>query len=316
MYTEQKQRAQKRRELRANAVKPKSMDAAEVKPIARDNPVPTPPFWGRRAVMDLPPSALFPYINETALFRGQWGFKQGKLAAEEFARTLEEKARPVFETLKKRATEEGILQPKVVYGYFPVQAEGEELIVYHIEEFLDESGAPSLKPKGTPREWLRFSFPRQEGRRRLCISDFFRNRASGQYDVYAHQLVTIGPRATELTEALRAENKYQDYLYVHGFSVESAEALAEAWHKRIRQELGFASEDSPKVRELFQQAYRGSRYSFGYPACPDLSQRAQVARLLDPGEIGVTLTESAMLIPEQSTDALVVHHPQAKYFDV
>ena len=163
---------------------------------------------------------------------------------------------------------------------------------------------------------MRFSFPRQDGRRRLCISDFYRTRASGEYDVLAVQMVTVGDRATEMAEAMRKENAYQDYLYLHGFGVECAEALAEFWHKRVRTELGFSSEDDPSVRKLFQQQYRGSRYSFGYPACPNLEDRALLAKLLCPEQIGVHLSENFMLVPEQSTDAIVAHHPQAKYFDV
>jgi 5-methyltetrahydrofolate--homocysteine methyltransferase len=163
---------------------------------------------------------------------------------------------------------------------------------------------------------MRFKFPRQEGRRRLCISDFFRSVEGGQYDVMGVQLVTVGDRATEAAEELRAANRYQDYLYLHGFGVESAEALAEMWHKRMRQELGFSSEDAPKIESLFHQGYRGSRYSFGYPACPDLEPRTQIVELLKPQEIGVVLSENYMLVPEQSTDAIVAHHPQAKYFDV
>ncbi len=175
--------------------------------------------------------------------------------------------------------------------------------------------ATRIKPT-KPREWLRFSFPRQDGRRRLCISDFFRSKQSGDYDVLGIQLVTVGDRATELAEELRKENKYQDYLHLHGFGVESAEALAELWHKRMRQELGFSSEDAPTTKEIFQQQYRGSRYSFGYPACPNLEDRALIVKLLQPDAIGVTLSENFMLVPEQSTDAIVTHHPQAKYFDV
>jgi 5-methyltetrahydrofolate--homocysteine methyltransferase len=318
--TVQRERAAKRKRLRENAVKPQSTDAADVKPVAKDNPVPLPPFWGRRAVTDINPRHVFPFINTNALFRGQWGFKQGKQTPEDFERSIEEKAIPVFKDLQQRAVEEGWIQPKVVYGYFPVQADGNDLVVYHTEEFLGCTCHPNspqaCQPKGTPRERLRFTFPRQDGRRRLCISDFYRSKASGQYDVLGVQLVTVGDRATELAEKLRADSKYQEYLYVHGFSVESAEALAEFWHKRMRQEMGFSSEDATNVREIFQQGYRGSRYSFGYPACPNLEDRTLLLELLKPEEIGVTLSENFMLVPEQSTDAVVAHHPQAKYFDV
>jgi 5-methyltetrahydrofolate--homocysteine methyltransferase len=274
-----------------------------------------------RTITDLSPRHLFPYINEVALFRGQWGFKQGKLSPEEFERLTDEKARPVFDDLKRRALEEGFLEPKVVYGYFPIQSTGDALIVYHPDEFAAcpcgaHGAASGVRPATKPREYLRFTFPRQQGRRRLCISDFFRPVESGEFDVLGVQLVTVGDKATQLAEQLRRDNRYQDYLYLHGFGVESAEALAELWHKRMRQELGFGSEDAPSVRELFQQHYRGSRYSFGYPACPNLEDRATIAMLLKPEAIGVRLTENFMLDPEQSTDALVVHHPQAKYFDV
>ena len=238
----------------------------------------------------------------------------------------EEKARPVFEDLKSRAIEDGFIQPKVVYGYFPVQSEGDDLIVYHTEEFeragctCGAHGTPAtatsgIKPQGKPREWLRFTFPRQPDRRRLCIADFFRSTGSGEFDVLGVQLVTVGTRASDAAQELFKANKYQDYLYLHGFGVESAEALAELWHKRMRQELGFGSEDSPRIREVFQQGYRGSRYSFGYPACPNLEDRVKVVELLRPDSIGVALSENFMLVPEQSTDAIVVHHPQAKYFD-
>jgi 5-methyltetrahydrofolate--homocysteine methyltransferase len=319
LTTEQKQRAAKRKQQRASAVKPGSADAEAVE-IERNNPVPLPPFWGRRVVTDIPLSQIFPYINENALFRGQWGFKQGKQTPEEFEASIQNNARPVFRELQKRAQAEGFLTPKVVYGYFPCQADGNDLIVYHTEEFKACDCHPNLpggcKPKTPPREHLRFTFPRQDGRRRLCISDFYRTVSSGQYDVLAVQLVTVGDKATELAEALRKENKYQDYLYLHGFGVETAEALAEFWHKRIRQELGFGSEDSPDIARLFQQQYRGSRYSFGYPACPNLEDRTLILQLLNPAEIGVELTENFMLSPEQSTDAIVAHHRQAKYFDV
>ncbi len=320
---DQHERVEKRRNLRANAVKPKNTDAADVVKPASDNPVPCPPFWGRRVVKEnLSPRLIFPFINTNALFLGQWGLKKGALSDEQFEKLTEEKARPVFEALKARALAEKFIAPKVVYGYFPVQADGDDLIVYHTEEFTHpkcDCGVDHtkvIKPHGTPREILRFSFPRQDGRRRLCISDFYRTKQSGQYDVLGIQLVTVGDKSTELAEELRKENRYQDYLYLHGFGVECAEALAEYWHKYMRQELGLASEDDPSIAKLFQQKYRGSRYSFGYPACPNLEDREKIVQLLNPADIGVSLSENYMLVPEQSTDALVAHHPQAKYFDV
>src|SRR5688500_667445 len=185
VVTTQRERALKRKRLRETAVKPQSTDAAGEHKVDQTNPVPLPPFWGRRVVTDLSPKHLFPFINENALFRGQWGFKQGKLSADEFERLTEEKARPVFEALKKRALDEGFLEPKVVYGYFPVQSDGDDLIVYHTEQFehLAAEGEHTIRPNGPAREWLRFKFPRQEGRRRLCISDFYRSKRSNQFDV-------------------------------------------------------------------------------------------------------------------------------------
>ncbi|HSV15775.1 MAG TPA: vitamin B12 dependent-methionine synthase activation domain-containing protein, partial [Tepidisphaeraceae bacterium] len=290
--------------------------------VKTDNPVPTPPFWGRREVKDIPLEQVFAYINPNALFLGQWDFKKKGLSDEAYERLLDDKARPVYAELQRRAIAEKLLTPKVVYGYFPVQSEGDDIVVYHTEEFAGcacgqhGASAGKLQPAGAPRERMRFTFPRQNTRRRLCVADFFRSKESGQYDVLGVQLVTVGDRAAELAQELFKANKYQDYLYLHGFGVESAEGLAELWHKRMRQELGFGSEDAPKIAQLFQQGYRGSRFSFGYGACPNLEDRAKIVELLKPDSIGVSLSENFMLVPEQSTDALVVHHPQAKYFDV
>ncbi|HEX8342317.1 MAG TPA: homocysteine S-methyltransferase family protein [Tepidisphaeraceae bacterium] len=337
LYEEQRERAQKRKTQRANAVKPLSGLASEKPKIDHTNQVPVPPFWGRRVVTGIKPGAVFPFINEIALFTGQWGLKRKGMSEEAYDAFLDQHARPVFRDLVARAATESFIEPKVVYGYFPVQADGNDLIVYRAEDFQHEAKCDcgacghalgqahgsvvgiangKLIPRRAPREHLRFSFPRQQGRRELCISDFYRTKASGEYDVLALQLVTVGDKATELAEALRHENRYQDYLYLHGFGVESAEALAELWHKRVRQELGFGAEDDPDVRRTFQQHYRGSRYSFGYPACPNLEDRAKIVELLRPEEINVVLSENYMLVPEQSTDAIVAHHPQAKYFDV
>ncbi|MDB5354581.1 MAG: metH [Phycisphaerales bacterium] len=324
VVTERRERSAKKKKLKeeSKAKYGHIIDAptSDAPAIDKGNRVPLPPFWGRRVITNIPVKQLFPFINLDALFGMQWGYKRKGMSEADYERLLGEKAHPVFESMQRRAAEEGLLQPKVVYGYFPVQAQGNDLIVYHVEEFLGctcHPGGPGrCQPTGKPREQLRFSFPRQKGRRRLCISDFYRTVESGQYDVLGLQLVTVGDRATEVAEQLRAENKYQEYLYLHGFGVESAEALAELWHKRMRQEMGFGSEDKPKIEDMFHQGYRGSRYSFGYPACPDLEERTKIVELLRPQEIGVELTENFMFVPEQTTDALVAHHPQAKYFDV
>jgi 5-methyltetrahydrofolate--homocysteine methyltransferase len=196
---------------------------------------------------------------------------------------------------------EGILEAAVVYGYWPAVSEGNDLVVFAADD--------------QEKEIARFTFPRQRRDRRLCLADFFRPRDSGELDVVAFHLVTVGSKVAEATAKLFAEDAYRDYLELHGLSVQLTEALAEYWHARVRTELGFGGEDSDDLDGILKQAYRGSRYSFGYPACPDLADRATVVRLLEPERIGVTLSEELQLHPEQSTDALVVHHPEAKYFN-
>ena len=289
---------------------PEPSDAEEASPTAegvlrssvrRDVPIPTPPFIGTRVVEDIPLDEVYPYINEVALFRGQWQFRRGKMSNEEFSRFLEEHVRPIFERWKQRAKEEKLLQPKVVYGYFWANSDGDDLIIYH------EDGRT---------EWLRFTFPRQPSPPYKCISDFFRPVQSGERDVVAFHLVTMGSRVSEVERELFATHQYQDYLYLHGLGVEAAEALAEYWHKRIREEMGIADEDAKEIRLLFSLKYRGCRYSFGYPACPNLEDQAKLFELLRPERIGVTLTEEYQLVPEQSTSAIIVHHPEAKYFNI
>lgn len=264
--------------------------------------VPEPPFWGRRVVQGIPLKAIYPYINTSALFRGQWGFKRGKQSAEEFATLEQETILPVFQDLQRRAERERILQPLVLYGYYECQSRGDDLLIY------------ARPGDEKPTEVL--TFPRQSKAPGRCISDYFRSVESRERDVVAFHLVTVGQKASEFTRQLFASNQYQDYLYWHGFGVETAEALAEYWHAQIRKELGFAGEDSDEIRGLFKQQYRGSRYSFGYPACPDLSDQQVIFRLLQPEEFGLSLTEEFQIVPEQSTSAIIVHHPKAKYFGV
>jgi 5-methyltetrahydrofolate--homocysteine methyltransferase len=291
--------------------------------VRTDVDVPVPPFWGSRVVRGIPLEQVYPFINRVALYRGQWQFKQGAMSDEEFEAQLEDTVGPIFERLTARCAREGILQPAVVYGYFPCNSEGDDLIVWDPaslggldrppRELVEADPAPAVSAR---RVLERFTFPRQSGRKRLCISDYFLPVETGRIDVIAMHCVTVGPRAGEAARELYLANQYTEYLYLHGLGVETAEALAEFWHKRIRQELGIANEDSPRIRELFTQKYRGSRYSFGYPACPDMSDQERLFRLLDPSRIGCELTDNWQIDPEQSTSAIIVHHPEAKYFNV
>jgi 5-methyltetrahydrofolate--homocysteine methyltransferase len=252
-------------------------------------------------VSDISLSDVFAFVNEVALFRTQWQFHRGKGPREHFDELIRTHVRPIYERWKARCIEEAILTPGVAYGYFPCQSEGDDLIVYDDDRQIPQA---------------RFRFPRQAGGRHLCLADFFASVDSGRMDVLGCMLVTVGRRATEATRVLFEEHNYTDYLYLHGLSVEAAEALAELWHKRMREELGIAGDDSPDLTRLFKQAYRGSRYSFGYPACPNLEDQAGLCRLLQPERIDVALSDEFQLEPEQSTSALIVHHPEAKYFNI
>jgi 5-methyltetrahydrofolate--homocysteine methyltransferase len=244
---------------------------------------------------------VFPYINETALFKNQWQLKTASQA--DYVRLVQEKFRPIKKKLEEEVAESGLFEPKVVYGYFPCQSDGNDVVIY--------------EPDAGTTELLRFTFPRQREGRRLCISDFFAAKTSGKMDVIGFSLVTIGSKASVETQKLFEGGEYTKYLYLHGLSVETAEALAELHHKTMREELGIAGEDAPEIRDLFHQKYRGSRYSFGYPACPNLEDQTKLFVLLKPEEnVGVRLTSGFLLEPEQSTSALVVHHPGAKYFVV
>jgi 5-methyltetrahydrofolate--homocysteine methyltransferase len=266
-----------------------------------DAPVPRAPFYGSHVVEDIPLAEVFAYVNESALFKGQWQFKQGRKSAEEYRQLVAEKVRPVYEELKSRSERERLLTPRVAYGYFPCQSEGNDLVVYHDDERTER---------------VRFTFPRQPVGKHLCLADYFAAKESGRVDVVAFQLVTVGARASEYAQELFKSDNYADYLFFHGLSVESAEALAELWHKRVREELGIAGRDAKEVAKLFHQGYQGSRFSFGYPACPNLEDQTKLFELLDPARIGVALTEEFQLEPEQSTSAIIVHHEEAKYFSI
>ena len=291
-----------RKPARPRAIKV-SGDTAHTKrsDVRPDVPIPQAPFFGSRVVEGVSLDDVFAYINETALFKGQWQFKQGRTSAEEYQALVAEIVRPVYEELKERSAREGLLLPRAVYGYFPAQSSGNDLIVY------DDNAKT---------ERARFTFPRQPAGKRLCLADYFAAVNSGRMDVVAFHLVTVGRRASEYSQELFKGDNYSDYLYFHGLSVESAEAMAELWHKRIREELGIAGEDAKSLNELFRQGYQGSRFSFGYPACPNLEDQAKLFELLDPSRIDVELTEEFQLEPEQSTSAIIIHHPEARYFSI
>ncbi|MBV9341640.1 MAG: methionine synthase [Acidobacteria bacterium] len=320
---------------------------AERSPVVGEAPnIPIPPFWGVRIKKDYDLREVFPYINETALFKNQWQLKTA--SQEDYGRLVEEKFRPIKEQLEEELIANGLFEPRVVWGYFPAQSEGNEVIVYAAPgeepeavgdaasvravgqsrnaDNLPHAGGDGegwlqrLKPSGTAvateaKELLRFTFPRQREGRKLCIADFFAPKSSARMDVIGLSLVTIGEKASRETQRLFEIGEYTKYLYLHGLSVETAEALAEYHHKLMRQELGIGGDDSRHIRDLFHQKYRGSRYSFGYPACPHLEDQTKLFTLLAPEEnVGVRLTTGFLLEPEQSTSAIVVHHPAAKYF--
>jgi 5-methyltetrahydrofolate--homocysteine methyltransferase len=288
--------------------------------VARDVPVPRAPFWGSRVVKDIPLDTIFPYVNERALFRGQWQIKRGKLSSEAYEHLIENDIRPAYETLKEKAQSERILQPAIIYGYFPCNADGNELIIYkpkHLEgtQLHSDWGSPT-SDTGSLEEWQRFVFPRQDSGKYLCIADYFKPIDSGIIDICAFHIVTVGSYASEYAAELFKADKYQDYLYVHGLSVETTEAMAEYWHKTVRQDLAIDGKDAVDINRLFSQGYQGSRFSFGYPACPNLEDHEQLFSILDPGRIGISLTEEYQLVPEQSTSAIIVHHPEARYFGI
>jgi 5-methyltetrahydrofolate--homocysteine methyltransferase len=282
---------------RLQVTEPEAMPARS--DVATDNPVPAAPFLGDRTVRGIQLADYAAFLDERATFLGQWGLKPSRgQGGRSYDELVETEGRPRLRMWLERIQTEGLLEAGVVYGYFPAVSEGDDLVI------LDDSG----------QERERITFPRQRRDRHLCLADFFRSRESGETDVVAFQLATVGPRISEATAELFAKNAYRDYLELHGLSVQLAEALAEYWHSRVREELGFGPDDPADLDGILRVKYRGCRYSFGYPACPDLEDRAKVMRLLRPERIGVTLSEEFQLAPEQSTDALIVHHPEASYF--
>lgn len=267
--------------------------------VSLTNRVPKPPFFGSQIVKGIQIKDYLGYIDERALFVSQWGLS-GK--RDEYQNMLENEARPRLRNLLNEIATNSWLNASVVYGYFPCYSEGNDLVILHHEGI--EAG----------KERMRFTFPRQSRDRRLCLSDFFRPKGE-EVDVVSFHIVTMGESVSKATGKLFNENRYREYLELHGLSVQLTEALAEFWHARIRFELGFGEEDKKEISEILDQGYRGSRYSFGYPACPDLSQQLQLCSLLEPERIGVRLSEEFQLHPEQSTSAIIVHHPEAKYFN-
>jgi 5-methyltetrahydrofolate--homocysteine methyltransferase len=267
--------------------------------VATDNPVLVPPRLGPRVAKGIAVDDVAAYLNETALFRNQWQFRPEEGEADNEFRA---RIRPHLREQLDAATASGLLLPQVVYGFFAVNGDGDDLIVWDDETRSSER--------------TRFTFPRQQSDPYLCIADFFRPVVGPEVDYAAFHIVTMGSRASERAAELFAANRYQEYLFLHGLGVEMAEALAEFWHFRIRAEWGFADEDGPTLHGLFRQQYRGGRYSWGYPACPDLEDNATVATLLGAHRIGVDVGEHTayQYHPEQTTSALICHHPQAKYF--
>jgi 5-methyltetrahydrofolate--homocysteine methyltransferase len=292
--------------------------------VAVDIDVPTPPFWGDRTVKGISLAEVAGYLDERATFMGQWGLK-GSRASEQGGATrlgpparsrdglsyeelVETEGRPRLRMWLDRIQTDGIAEFAVVYGYWPCYSDGNDLVVIGL----------GADPSDPAAELQRYSFPRQTRGRLLCLADFFRDRqlaAQKGPDVVAFHLVTMGSQVSKVTASLFEQNAYRDYLELHGLSVQLTEALAEMWHGRIRADLGFATDDGPVEEMIRDQAYRGSRYSFGYPACPDLDDRRKLVALLRPERIGVELSEELQLHPEQSTDAMIVHHPEAKYFN-
>ncbi|MFB8143754.1 methionine synthase [Streptomyces parvus] len=268
--------------------------------VSTTNPIPEPPFRGTRVIKGIPLKEYASWLDEGALFKGQWGLKQARTGdGPTYEELVETEGRPHLRGWLDHLQSNNLLEAAVVYGYFPCVSKGEDLILLH------EDGS----------ERTRFTFPRQRRGRRLCLADFFRPEESGETDVIGLQIVTVGSRIGEATAELFAANSYRDYLELHGLSVQLAEALAEYWHARVRSELGFGGEDPDDVEDMFALKYRGARFSLGYGACPDLEDRAKIADLLQPERIGVHLSEEFQLHPEQSTDAIVIHHPEAKYFN-
>ena len=287
----------------AGAERPIDLEEIKIRKAELSNGVaiPTPPFWGTKTIERLPLRALVPYLNETMLFQFHWGFKRAGKKADAYREWANREVRPILNDLIDKVEAKEIILPQATYGYWKAAADGNDLVLF------DDDGE---------RETARFSLPRQAKRGGLCLADFFRDSSTGERDVVGLQVVTVGQKASDIARQWFDADRYRDYLFLHGLGVELAEAMAEYVHKRIRAELGFGHEDDRDVKKLLKQGYRGSRYSFGYPACPNLADQHRLLELLGADRIGVTMSDQDQLHPEQSTSAIVVHHPQAKYFSV
>jgi 5-methyltetrahydrofolate--homocysteine methyltransferase len=291
---------------RAAQADPRPADLEETRlrrrELAAGVSVPEPPFWGPRVVARVPVDALVPYLNERMLYQFQWGYRKNGRSLRDYMAWARKELRPILKRMMDVSRQRDILMPQAVYGYWPAYGEGNDVVL--------------CDPADRKTEVGRFILPRQAREDGLCIADFLRDGEGGERDVIGLQVVTIGQRASDIAREWFAENRYQDYLYLHGLGVELAEALAEYIHKRIREELGFGHEDARDLGKMLQQGYRGSRYSFGYPACPKLEDQTRLLGLLGAERIGVELSDEFQLHPEQSTSAIVLHHPQARYFSV
>ncbi|MDA0989610.1 MAG: dihydropteroate synthase [Verrucomicrobia bacterium] len=265
--------------------------------IIRDNPVPEPPFLGMRHATDIDPEPVFNYINEQALFRGRWGYRRAKMTAEAYKALIESDVKPLYESFKRRAIDEKLITPKAAYGYFRCWSDGDVLKVEDGDQVYD------------------FPFPRQAAPPHMCIADFYKTKEEGG-DIVGFFVVTIGDAMDRETHRLFESDQYHDYLMLHGFSVEYTDALAEHWHSKMRRDLGIAGAEPTDLAGYVTQSYQGSRYGFGYPACPDMNAHIPVFAMLKPEALGISLTDSMEMVPEQSTSAIVAHHPQAKYFAV
>jgi 5-methyltetrahydrofolate--homocysteine methyltransferase len=270
--------------------------------VTAGEPIPDPPFWGAR-VLESAPKAVVPFINERSLYQFQWGFRKQGRTLEDFLGWAKQELRPVLKRMLALAEAQDILRPQAIYGYWKCAGQGNDLVLF------EQDGMT---------EACRFTLPRQPKQDGECIADFIRDIDDGPLsrDVIGLQVVTVGQKASDMARDWFEDNRYQDYLYLHGLSVEMAEAMAEYVHKRIRSELGFAGEDDRDMDKMLSQGYRGGRYSFGYPACPKLEDQVPLLKLLDAERIGVTISDEWQLHPEQSTSAIVLHHPRAKYFSV